>query len=128
MASLKSKQIHPTVMRLKPDTPLPAEDGPSRTDLVDDLSQKLRTVFDALPTSATPGRHFEASGNPQPTATSRRFVIEAREVRPCNVALRDAIEPSVLETMKVLLAVFGMAPASITVTEQQPAGELCRSI
>ena len=118
MASLKSQQIHPVVMRLKPDTPLPAATDPSRTDLVDDLSQKLRTVFDALPTSATPGLHAEASEHQQPTAASRRFVIEAREVGPCNVALRDAIEPSVLETMKVLLAVFGMAPASITVTEQ----------
>ena len=128
MASLKSQQIHPVVMRLKPDTPLPAEADPSRNDLVDDLSQKLRTVFDAIPTAASPVLHVEASGSPQPTAAFRRFVIEAHEVRPCNVALRDAIEPSVLETMKVLLAVFGMAPASITVTEQQPAGELCQSI
>ncbi len=119
MASLKSQQIQPVVMRLKPDTRLPAEADSSRNDLVDDLSQKLRTVFEAIPTAASPALHAEAPGKTQPRIiASRRFVIEAHEVEPCNIALQNAIEPSVLETMKVLLGVFGMAPASITVTEQ----------
>ncbi len=119
MASLKSQQIHPVVMRLKPDTPLPAQAGPPRNDLVDDLSQKLRTVFDAIPAFAAPVLRDQPSGNTQSrVVASRRFVIEAFEVAPCNIALQNAMEPSVLETMKVLLDVFGMAPASITVTEQ----------
>ena len=119
MASLKSQHIQPVVLRLKPGTPLPAEADPSRNDLVDDLSQKLRTVFEAIPAAASPVLHSEALEETQPRIiTSRRFVIEAHEVGPCNIALQKAIESSVLETMKVLLGVFGMAPASITVTEQ----------
>jgi hypothetical protein len=119
VASFKSQQIRPVVIRLKPDAPLPAQADPSRNALIDDLSQKLRTVFDAIPAASPPALHVEDPRKAQSLiVASRRFVIEAHEIGPCNVALQDAIEPSVLETMKVLLGVFGMAPASITVTEQ----------
>ena len=121
MSSLKTQRIRPVVMRLKPDTPLPSQTDTSRNDIIDDLTQQLRTVFDAVPSHSglvmvedEAARDHAASR----VVSSRKFVIEAREVGPCNTELRDAIGSSVLETMKVLLGVFGMEPASITVTEQ----------
>jgi len=121
VSSLKTQRIHPVVMRLKPDAALPSQADVSKDDLIDGLTQQLRTVFDAIPTPAAPiiVEDDAALGHTESrVVSSRKFVIEAHEVGPCNTELRDAIEPSVLETMKVLLGVFGMAPASITVTEQ----------
>lgn len=119
MSSLKTQHIRPVVMRLKPNTPLQSQTDTSRNDLIDDLTQQLRTVFDAVPSGPVmvedeAARDHAASR----VVSSRKFVIEAHQVGPCNTELRDAIKPSVLETMKVLLGVFGMEPASITVTEQ----------
>ncbi len=118
MSSLKTQRIRPAVVRLKPDAAVPSQADLSRDDLIDDLTQQLRTVFDAIPTHAGPGMVEDDGHAGSRVVSSRKFVIEAREVGPCNTELRDAIGSSVLETMKVLLGVFGMAPASITVTEQ----------
>jgi len=122
VSSLKTQQrICPVVIRLKPNTQLPSQNDLSRDDLIDGLTQQLRTVFDAIPAHAGPIIVEDDAGlghTESRVVSSRKFVIEAHEVGPCNTELRDAIEPSVLETMKVLLGVFGMEPASINVTEE----------
>ncbi|MGC9293514.1 MAG: hypothetical protein ACP5EP_12480 [Acidobacteriaceae bacterium] len=121
MSSLKTHRIRPVVMRLKPDTPLPPQNDLSRDDLIDGMALQMRVVFDTIPAHASPV--IVESGTASDHAelrvvASRKFIIEAHDVGPCNTALRNKIQPYVFETMKVLLRVFGMAPASIEMVEQ----------
>jgi len=43
VSSLKTQRICPVVMRLKPDAALPSQADLSRDDLIDGLTQQLRT-------------------------------------------------------------------------------------
>lgn len=94
MSSLKTQRIRPVVMRLKPDAAVPSQADLSRDDLIDDLTHQLRTVFDAIPTHAGPGTVEDDGHTESRVVLSRKFVIEAYEVAPCNTELRDAIGPS----------------------------------
>lgn len=121
MSSLKTQRIRPVVMRLKPDTPLPSQTDTSRNDLIDDLTQQLRTVFDAVPSHSGPVMVEDEAARDHAASrvvSSRKFVIEAHQPGRSLQHGTKGRDRAVLETMKVLLGVFGMEPASITVTEQ----------
>jgi hypothetical protein len=106
-------------MRLKPDTTLPPQNDLSRDDLVDDLTLQLREVFDSIPSNTENTDQGLPNGHAvPPVVPTRKFVIEAHQVGPCNAEMQNAIKPSVFKVMKVILGVFGMAPASINITEQ----------
>lgn len=121
MTSMKTGRIVPTVIRLNPDAVLPPSEHSSREELVDAMVGELRTILTQIPKAsglALVEDRFEIEPAKPRVLSSRKFIIEAMEVDPCLPELKGTVSPSVYETMKALLKVFGMVPKSIEIVEQ----------
>jgi hypothetical protein len=85
------------------------------------MISELRTVFSEIPKAsglALVEKGLESEPAKPRVLSSRKFIVEALEVDPCLPELKESVSPSVYETMKALLKLFGMVPKSIEIVEQ----------